>query len=181
VIGNGALKSAILSDGVISVPSLDNYESLTIKVCEALVAARRLFGRTSVLKLDDDCVRRGETDTASFFATVSDAEYVGESAGTLCFDRTWHIGKCEDLSPRAYGGRFRVSWARGPLYFLGSDAVNCLVTTYLKYPSDFEGSWDFEDKRIGDTLFENGFRLKVAPLWQSTGLQSDNEVPPVWP
>ena len=170
ILGDSTLKYANMSEGLITVPSPDNYESLTTKVCEALVAIRHRYGAAAVLKIDDDCVIQGPGDALNFFESVAGAEYVGDPAGSMHLDRTWHIGKCEAASPPIYGKRFRAQWANGPLYYLGPHAVDCLVTAYLSYPGEFENTWGIEDKCIGDTLLEHGIDLKSASLWKNAGL-----------
>lgn len=176
IVGDNTIKRAIVSNEIISVPSPDNYESLTRKVFEALVAIRNLYKTAAILKMDDDCVVRTPPNLKTFFRAVGSADYVGEPVGSENFDRTWHIGKCEALSPPIYSIRYRRPWARGPLYYLGSHAVDALVRAYLSYPGDFEVAF-YEDKCVGDTLATYGLNLVPLPLWECTGLSAGNEVP----
>jgi hypothetical protein len=176
VSGDSTLQRAVIDDDFIVVPSPDNYESLTRKVFEAFVAVRGLFSAAAILKMDDDCRVLGELNLKAFWQTVGEADYVGQPAGSAQFDRTWHIGKCECLSPPVYGLRFHASWARGPLYYLSQRAVEILVKAYLSYPAEFAMAF-YEDKCIGDTLVQHGFHLTPTPLWEATGLISGNERP----
>jgi len=181
VVGESTLQHAIYNPNhTLIVPSPDNYESLTKKVMEAFVAVRRQFGSVGILKMDDDCRVCRPPDQKALSRAVANEDYVGEPCGNVKFDRTWHIGKCESLSPPVYGLRFRRSWARGALYYVGPRGVDALVRFYLRYPGEFDAAF-YEDKCVGDTLSECGYSLKPHPLYQETGLISSYEVPPAWP
>jgi hypothetical protein len=54
VLGNPLLQEAAFDGHSLTVPVLDNYESLPLKIMEGLVAVRRRFGPVGLLKIDDD-------------------------------------------------------------------------------------------------------------------------------
>ena len=65
------------------------------------------------------------------------------------------------------------SWAAGPLYYLGPQAVELLVREYLFYPGEFDGEvFGFEDKAIGDVLGAHGLQptgRDLSPIFGIAG------------
>jgi peptidoglycan/xylan/chitin deacetylase (PgdA/CDA1 family) len=171
VLGTESAEEALCDDRYLTVPAPDNYESLTIKVLESLVAVRRKFGAVSVVKIDDDSRYIGPPDHAKIAELVASTDYAGWiiAGDTRFFDRCWHAGKCEVLDDEPYRKRFRGEWIGGPAYYLGPTAVEHLVRDYLSYPGEFYGEI-FEDKAIGDTLRAHGITMHRTDLPTMLGL-----------
>jgi hypothetical protein len=151
VLGDEKIDEAVFSGQFLTVPTPDNYESLPKKFLEALVAVRREFGKVGTLKIDDDAQFHAEPDRAKIRELVSCSDYVGWRVGDPDMDRCWKVGRCEYLKDEPYSKRFRGSWAAGPLYYLGPNAVELLVRDYTSFPGEFAGEI-FEDKVVGDVL-----------------------------
>jgi hypothetical protein len=149
VVGDEKIDEAVFSKQFLTVPVPDNYENLSKKVLEALVAVRREFGKVGILKIDDDAEFHAEPDRVKLRELVSSTDYMGWSNANL--DRCWHIGKCEYLKDEPYSKRFRGPYAAGGLYYLGSNAVEFLVRDYTSFPGEFAGEI-LEDKVVGDVL-----------------------------
>jgi hypothetical protein len=151
VLGNEKIDEAVFSGQFLTVPAPDNFESLPNKVLEALVAVRREFGKVGVLKIDDDAQFHAEPDRPKIQELVFSTDYMGWSVGDPTMDRCWKVARCEYLKDEPYSKRFRGSWAAGPLYYLGPNAVEFLVRDYTFFPGEFAGEI-FEDKVVGDVL-----------------------------
>jgi hypothetical protein len=171
VVGDSTLKRAVFENDIIIVPAPDNYESLSLKVMEAIVAIRSRYRNPAIIKVDDDCEVVRPANLASLYRMVEGRDYVGHTVGSARFDRTWHIGKCENPSPPIYGLPFVRTWARGHLYFLGQRSVNALARRYLSYPGEFTSAF-YEDKCVGDALARLGIELTPTPLSEPTGIRA---------
>jgi len=156
VVGDEKIDEAVFSGQFLTVPAPDNYENLSKKVLEALVAVRREFGKVGILKMDDDVQFHAEPDRLRIRELVSSTDYAGRCAGGpnpyMDIDRCWHVGKCEYLKDEPYNKRSHGSWAQGPLYYLGPKAVEFLVREYTYFPGEFGGEMGLEDKMVGDVL-----------------------------
>jgi hypothetical protein len=151
VIGDERLRDTSWKDEFLTVPASDGYEGLPRKVLETLLAVRRAFGRVAVLKLDDDARMIGPPNVEAVDNLVATVEYAGIPVGHGPFDRCWHVGKCEHRGDLPYGKRLRGPWAAGGIYFLGPQALDCVVRDYLFFPDETLGEM-FEDKLVGDIL-----------------------------
>jgi hypothetical protein len=170
VLGDEKIDEAVFSGQFLTVPAPDNYESLPRKVLEALVAVRRECGKVGILKIDDDAQFHAEPDRAKIRELVSCSDYVGVwGVGDPDMDRCWKVGRCEYLKDEPYSKRFRGSWAAGPLYYLGPNAVELLVRDYTSFPGEFAGEI-FEDKVVGDILRAHGITLSEARLSEIFGI-----------
>jgi hypothetical protein len=138
-----------------------------------LVAVRRKFGRVGVLKIDDDNRFIAPPQRDQIAELMAATQYAGLVIGGSNFDRCWHVGKRERLGDEPYRRRFRGSWAAGPLYYLGPEAVELLVREYLFYPGEFDGEvFGFEDKAIGDVLGAHGLQptgRDLSPIFGIAG------------
>jgi hypothetical protein len=165
LVGDESATDAVFDARFLTVPAPDNYEGLPWKVLEGLVAVRRKFGRVGVLKIDDDSSFIGPPQHDQIAELIAATQYAGAIVGGSDFDRCWHVGKRERLGDEPYRRRFRGSWAAGPLYYLGPEAVELLVREYLFYPGEFDGEvFGFEDKVIGDVLRAHGVQLMGRDL-----------------
>jgi hypothetical protein len=171
VVGDPHLQLAEFRGDLLVVPSPDTYEHLTRKVNEALLAVRSAFGSVSVLKMDDDLVSTGEVPVPDF----SGMDYVGHAVGDERLDRAWHFGKTRDRSLHPYAKRFRVPWARGPIYWLSARSLDVIVRELLLYPGQLEGEV-YEDKFIADTLAAAGISVTHYDVAGAYALRED--VPP---
>jgi len=136
LLGDPTLSEAVFDGPFLKVPAADNYESLTWKILEGLIAVRRRFGRVGVLKLDDDTILSGPQKPDQIVECVTRSQYAGYLAGGPDLDRCWHAGKCEQVGDSPYRRRFRGLWVGGRLYYLGPDAVDCLVREALFFPAN---------------------------------------------
>jgi hypothetical protein len=182
VVGDDRLREAVWAGELLRVPAPDNYESLSSKVFEALVAVRCRFGGVAVLKIDDDARFTGPADQVAVDDLLGSVDYAGVPAGGSLLDRCWHVGKCEHHDDLPYSRRLRGAWANGPLYYLGPRAVDCLVHDYLCYPGEMLGEM-FEDKLVGDLLRSHSIRftpMDLSPIFGITWYQEpDSESPAV--
>ncbi len=169
VLGDETIDEAVFSGQFLTVPAPDNYECLTKKVLEALVAVRREFGKVGTLKIDDDCQFHAEPDRAKIQELVSSVDYAGPSICALDVDRCWHVGKCEYLKEEPYRKRLRGFYADGPLYYVGPNAVEFLVRDYTFFPGEFAEEI-FEDKVVGDILRAHQITLSEARLPEIFGI-----------
>jgi hypothetical protein len=173
LVGDQSAADAVFDAPFLTVPAPDNYEGLTRKVLEGLVAVRRKFGRVAVLKIDDDTQLITPPRRDQIAELIATTQYAGAIAGDINFDRCWHVGKRERLGDEPYRRRFRGDWTAGPLYYLGPEAVELLVREYLFYPGEFDGEvFGFEDKAIGDVLRARGLqptRRDLLPIFGIAG------------
>jgi len=169
VLGDENIEEAIFDERFLTVPAPDNYESLPKKVQEAVVAVRREFGKVGILKIDDDTEFHAEPDRTRIKELAASTDYAGWAAGDANMDRCWHVGKCEHLKDEPYRKKFRGLFAAGPLYYLGPNAVECLVRNYVFFPDEFAGEI-YEDKAAGDTLRAHHIELRDIRLSEIFGL-----------
>jgi hypothetical protein len=155
-----------LHDDILAVRANDNYESLPIKITEALQFIYRSFGDgTCCFKIDEDLPILNGNRLKELMSLLrkSNLDYAGFAGNNKeNFERTWHFGKCEDpvLSRRAYGKRYPGAFAYGPFYYLSQNAINAFAEETLKFPDEILGHL-YEDKFIGDTLREAGVKLSA--------------------
>lgn len=177
LLGGGDGPDAVFDEPFVIVPAADNYESLTPKVLEGLVAVRRRFGPVGVLKIDDDTLVAGPPRPDRIAALAAATQYAGQIAGGAEFDRCWHAGKCEQRSDEPYRGRYHGTWAGGPLYYLGPQAVELLVREYVFFPGEFDGHL-YEDKAVADALRHHRILPEEIALGDVFGLAIAGEAPP---
>jgi hypothetical protein len=156
-------------DGVLSLPVHDAYEGLPLKMMEIYTLLASL-GDCSVLKLDDDTgiasgVVLDENGVRSLFST---GDYLGKPVQNILHDRLWHHGKCTRPVPLIYGKPVKAPWARGALYYLSAHALRTVARHYLRFPGSIEGEM-YEDKAVGDILFDNNIQLVPTVLEPSLG------------
>jgi hypothetical protein len=115
------------SPALMPVDAADHYESLPLKVRDALVQVFETYAPgTCVFKMDDDL----EIDDFDRFAkgvqrlSRDPHPYVGDAVPDRNHDRAWHFKKCADaaVDTRPYGKRFLAPFAKGPFYFLSARA-----------------------------------------------------------
>ena len=184
VIGDERIDEAIFSGSILTVPTPDNYESLPKKVLEALVAIRREFGKVGAVKIDDDAQFQTAPNSAAIRELVSSTEYAGcevvdhpsevvtgrsELLSGMNGFRCWHVGKCEYLKDEPYSKRYRGSWARGGLYYLGPSAVEFLVRDYTSFPGELAGEI-YEDMVVADILRVHQITPSEARLSEIFGI-----------
>jgi hypothetical protein len=169
VLGNERIDEAVFSGSFLTVPAPDNYEGVTHKFLEALVAVRREFGKVGILRIDDDCQFHAEPDRAKIQQLVSSADYVGWAVGGPDMDRCYKVGRCENLKDEPYSKRFRGSWAAGGLQYLGRNAVDFLVRDYTSFPDEFAREI-FADKVVGDVLREHQITPNKGRLSEIFGI-----------
>lgn len=171
LVGDESATEVVFDQKLLTVPAPDNYEGLVWKVLEGLVAVRQKFGRVSVLKIDDDTRFVAPPQRDQIAELIASTQYAGAIVGDSNFNRCWHVGKRERLGDDPYRRRFRGSWAAGPLYYLGPQAVELLVREYLFYPGEFDGEvFGFEDKVIGDVLGFHGLQPSRRDLSRIFGI-----------
>ena|GEM_PF-6234342 len=157
----------------LSVPTADVYEALPIKVFETFLLFQALGARCGVIKFDDDLTLPPDfvPDLRKTTALFSSADYMGVPVQNPFHDRIWHFGKCAEPTPAVYSKPIKSVWARGPLYFLSAHALEKLSQHYLRFPGCLEGEI-YEDKIVGDVLYENGIMLTKCILENVLGLDS---------
>jgi len=169
LVGDESVTDAAFDAGILTVSASDHYEGLIGKVLEGLIAVRRKFGRVGVLKIDDDACFIAPPRHDQIVQLIAATQYAGVVIGDNNFDRCWHVGKCASFSDEPYRRRYRGSWAAGPLYYLGPEAVELLVREYLFYPGEFDGEI-FEDKAIADILGYHGLKPTSRDLSSIFGI-----------
>jgi hypothetical protein len=163
------------NSNIIALDVEDSYEGLPEKVSEAIAYCYEHFGEISIFKSDDN---HQIVDVAQLKRQISQClekqYYTGEAVGGPGHDRAWHFHKCERqaLNNLPYGKPFIAPWAAGTFYYLPAKAVQYLAFNRRCFPGLCAGEL-YEDKLIGDQLFNAGFQLR--PLsgggW---GLNLDN-------
>src|SRR5215467_6755318 len=81
MISDEKIDEAVFGGKFLIVPAPDNYETLSKKVLEALVAVRREFGKMGILKIDDDAQFRAEPDRAKIRELAASIDYMGCCVG----------------------------------------------------------------------------------------------------
>lgn len=152
-------------DGVLTLPVADTYEALPHKVFETFLLFDAMGAPHGVLKIDDDLRLTDETplDLEQTRSAFANCEYMGLALASVFHDRAWHEGKCASPVASIYGKPFLAPWARGALYFLSASALSLLCAHYTRFPGCLAGEL-YEDKAVGDTLFQLGLRLTNRPL-----------------
>jgi hypothetical protein len=169
VLGDENIGEAVFSGPFLTVPAPDNYEGVTDKFLEALVAVRREFGKVGILRIDDDCQSRAEPNRAKIRQLVSSAEYVGWPVGDPDMDRCYKVGRCEHLKDVPYTKRFRGSYLAGGLQYIGRNSVDFLVRDYTSFPDEFAREI-FADKVVGDVLREHQITPSEGVLSEIFGI-----------
>jgi hypothetical protein len=157
----------------LSVSVADIYEALPTKVFETFVLFQALGVRSGVIKFDDDLTLPPDfvPDLRKTTAMFSSADYMGVPVQNPFHDRIWHFGKCAEPTPAVYSKPIKSVWARGPLYFLSAYALEKMSQHYLRFPGCLEGEI-YEDKAVGDVLYDNAVLLTKCVLEQTLGLDS---------
>lgn len=165
-----------LEGDVLIVDSKDNYEYLVLKVLRAMeVVHRQLADRFRYLfKVDDDCFVNPERLLRLPFR---DSPYSGRvlRVHEAEPDAAWHVGKCEDKRYEApYTRPFRCNMATGIGYFLATRHLAPLVAEIPKVADELaRGLYDFEDKRVAETLWSAG--VPATPLVGYSAVFLDKE------
>jgi hypothetical protein len=167
--GDVTLEEERYENGVLSLPVHDAYEGLPLKMMEFYTLLASL-GDCGVLKVDDDTgiafgVTLEESRVRSLFST---GDYRGKPVENILHDRIWHHGKCTRPVPFIYGKPVKAPWARGALYYLSAHALRTLARHYLRFPGAIDGEL-YEDKAVGDILYDNHIPLVPAALELSLG------------
>lgn len=175
VVVKGDLSADVpnFADQVLTLPVSDSYEGLPVKVFEANVFFNAIGGGVGVIKIDDDLVPVPDftLDLQTVLTSFAAADYQGRPVSTLYHDRLWHFGKCQGPVPSVYGKPVKAAWARGALYYLSPAALEKLVQDYLRFPGVLDGEL-YEDKAVGNVLFDNGIKLSPRELEDVLGLNS---------
>lgn len=154
-----------LRGDVLTVDSRDNYEYLVLKVLRAMECVHRRLGDRFryVFKVDDDCYVNPEGLLSKPFRR---SPYSGRVLRVRQQppDATWHVGKCEDPRYEApYTQPYRCDMATGIGYFVATRCLEPLVREIPAVARQLDrGLYDFEDKRVAETLWAAGF--PVTPL-----------------
>jgi hypothetical protein len=168
--GDVTLQEERYENGVLSLPVHDAYEGLPLKILEFYTLLASL-GDCGVLKVDDDtCIASGvPLEENRVRSLLSAGDYLGKPVANILHDRIWHHGKCTLPVPFIYGKPVKAPWARGPLYYLSAYALRTLARHHLRFPGAIEGEI-YEDKVVGDILYENHIPLVSAALELPLGL-----------
>lgn len=167
-------KDEAFGDGILTLPVADSYEALPHKVFETFLFFEALGTPQGVLKIDDDLCLASDTplDLERVQTAFAGVDYMGIALASVFHDRAWHYGKCAAPVAALYGKPFVAPWARGALYFLSQSALSLLCTHYVRFPGCLDGEL-YEDKAVGDTLFQLGLRLTNRPLEQVLNISTD--------
>ncbi len=158
-------RPARLRGDVLSVDSRDNYEYLVLKVLRAMAFVHQKMPQhlRYVFKVDDDCYVNPRQLLKKPFRASPYSGRVLEVRKVLP-DATWHVGKCED--PRyetPYTRPYRCDMATGIGYFIATRCLEPLAREIPRVRRELDdGLYDFEDKRVAETLWSSGF--PVTPL-----------------
>ena len=163
VVGEPELSSDWANDGnILYVKSPDNYESLPLKVFQALECLHCCFDFQGVLKLDDDTWIKDIPrflELIDWLETESTHDYLGNIRG-YSLGRSWHFSKCESKSvdQTPYDLPFLARWCDGGSgYFLSRKSLTVLFEYTMKYPGCFRGEL-YEDVLVAKILYLNGIK-----------------------
>ncbi|MGB3512824.1 MAG: tetratricopeptide repeat protein, partial [Microcoleaceae cyanobacterium] len=163
VIGEAELTSEWKNEGdILYVKSPDNYESLPVKVFQALKCLDCCFDFQGVLKLDDDTWIKDMPrflELIDWLETESIHDYLGNTRG-YSIGRSWHFNKCESKSvdKTPYDLPFVARWCDGGSgYFLSRKSLAVLFEYTMKYPGCFRGEL-YEDVLVAKILYLHGIK-----------------------
>ena len=173
VIGDPSRAVASQDGALVTLPVSDSYEALTVKVLEGLTFLRRRHGAIGIVKIDDDMRLNDRFDPAALAAIARTMDYAGHPMDGHAPDRCWHLGKTSAPTPiftRRHRGRF----AYGPMYVLGSRAIEHLVREWVFFPGEFAGEI-YEDHAVGDALRRAGIDMKPIGIAEMGGIVNEAE------
>lgn len=180
IVKAGAKRTTYDEDNrILTVNCKEVYENLPKKIIKALSwIDNNMDGYSHVYKVDDDFV-----DRVLDFIPVDykEYDYYGNFVVGELID-TWHQGKCSSnlLNGMRYEREFIGRYAGGGYgYMLSENAINILLDNYSKIEDDL-----YEDKIVGDILYQNGIMLNVPRpsneiqvcCWQALNVRLDNGV-----
>ncbi len=172
VIGDPGVRVASHNGPVSTLPVSDAYEALTYKVLEGLTHLCQRFGPVAIAKTDDDVELASDFDADRLAGMAAQHQYTGHPWGRVC-DRCWHLGKTTAPTP-IYSRQMKSLFAYGPLYLLGSRAVEHLVRQWVMYPGDAQGRI-YEDRAIGEMLADANIPLHPQSIAQLGGIVAETE------
>jgi tetratricopeptide (TPR) repeat protein len=155
---------------ILYVKAPDNYESLPLKVFQALECLHCCFDFQGVLKLDDDTWIKDIPrflELIHWLETESIHDYLGNIRG-YSIGRSWHFSKCESKSidKTPYDLPFVARWCDGGSgYFLSRKSLEVLFEYAMKYPGCFRGEL-YEDVLVAKILYLNGIKPSDFNLLQ---------------
>ncbi len=164
VVGDPSKEKSVVQGDFLYVKCQDSYEALPSKVVNAYLYCYHHFNFTYLYKVDDDTVvnplRLVELD-------LGNHHYIGKPQQiTREFNRFWHRGKCQNkkLDKIPYPSqriRLGAIYAKGEAgYFLSRYAVSKLISELDYINSDL-----YEDKVVGDVLYQHGIKLYNSPKY----------------
>ncbi|MDJ0553842.1 MAG: tetratricopeptide repeat protein [Microcoleaceae cyanobacterium MO_207.B10] len=163
VVGEPELTSEWQNQGdILYVKSPDNYESLPLKIFQALKCLHCCFDFQGVLKLDDDTWIQDIPrflELIDWLETESTHDYLGNIRG-YSIGRSWHFSKCESTSidKTPYDLPFVARWCDGGSgYFLSAKSLQVLFENTIKYPGYFRGEL-YEDVLVAKILYLSGIK-----------------------
>ena len=157
---------------MLTLPVADSYEALPVKLLETCVLFHAADEKAGFIKIDDDLtLKPAALDPANAAALFSSADYIGTPVQGPFHNRVWHVGKCAQPIPPVYGKPIKCSWARGALYYLSHHALEKLSHYYMRFPGCLDGEI-YEDKAVGDILYDNDVLLAPYVLEPFLGLDS---------
>ncbi|MGK7919729.1 MAG: tetratricopeptide repeat protein [Trichodesmium sp.] len=178
IIGEPELTTEWKNEGdILYVKSPDNYESLPLKVVQALKYFHCCCNFQGVLKLDDDTWIKDIPrflELIDWLSTESTHNYIGNTIG-YSIGRSWHFSKCESKSidKTPYDLPFVARWCDGGSgYFLSRKSLNILSEYMMKYPGCFRGEL-YEDVLVAKILYLNGIKPYDFNLVQLGIISSD--------
>ena len=169
--GDPRLVEERLDGTILTLPCDDSYEALPTKIFDGFTFLHALCNSCGILKIDDDLELHSslplEADRLAGLFGAHD--YLGLALKHVHHDRSWHFGKCASPVPPVYGKPFRNPWARGALYYVSARALGLLSEHYLRFPDCLAGEL-YEDKAVGDVLYQMGIAVEDRPLEPFLGI-----------
>ena len=174
VRGDATASEESAHGSIVTLPCDDSYEGLPAKIFNALTFFHELGATHGVLKIDDDLELHPmpslqALELSNVFASLA---YAGCALRHLNHDRSWHFGKCLTPVPAVYGKPFTNAWARGALYYVSGPSLALLSRHYLRFPGCIDGEL-YEDKAVGDVLYQLGVGVTHFPLESILGIRTD--------
>jgi len=164
VVGDDGGRTRIEADRLY-VQAPDTYEHLVLKVLLSMAYVHEHLAADFryVFKVDDDCYVQPRRLLSLPFRR---SEYSGRvlQVHKVAPNARWHIGKCQDKDfERPYGKPYRCNMATGIGYFIRTDLLGHLAAEAPTVRSELAAKqFDFEDKRIAETLYDAG--IDATPL-----------------
>lgn len=176
-------QTATLRDDVLTVDSRDNYEYLVLKVLRAMEWVYRSSDKRLryIFKVDDDCYVNAQRLLGKPFRA---SPYSGRvlRVREVPPDATWHVGKCEDPRYEApYTQPYRCDMATGIGYFVATGSLAPLVREIPAVEDQLDrGLYDFEDKRVAETLWTAGISVTQLAGYGAVFLDKDQRFGEPW-